>query len=41
MTADELVRMLDIVDPNREPGRVTLICREEADRSIFCMPREI
>jgi 3-deoxy-7-phosphoheptulonate synthase len=29
---DELVRLLDIVDPDREPGRITLICRYGADK---------
>ncbi|KEI40431.1 uncharacterized protein L969DRAFT_425409 [Mixia osmundae IAM 14324] len=32
MQADELVRLLDIVDPDKEPGRVTLICRYGADK---------
>lgn len=32
MEADELVRLLGIVDPNKEPGRVTLISRYGADK---------
>lgn len=32
MAADELVRLLGIVDPNKEPGRVTLISRYGADK---------
>lgn len=32
MNADELVRLLGIVDPNKEPGRVTLISRYGADK---------
>lgn len=32
MDADELVRLLGIVDPNKEPGRVTLISRYGADK---------
>jgi 3-deoxy-7-phosphoheptulonate synthase len=27
LTADGLLRLADILDPNREPGRLTLICR--------------
>lgn len=32
MQPEELVRLLSIVDPNKEPGRVTLISRYGADR---------
>lgn len=32
---EELVRLLGIVDPNKEPGRVTLISRYGADKVSF------
>jgi 3-deoxy-7-phosphoheptulonate synthase len=32
MAGDELARLLDVVDPDREPGRVTLITRYGADK---------
>ena len=31
MTPDELLRVLDVLDPQREPGRITLISRMGAD----------
>ncbi|WP_341919814.1 3-deoxy-7-phosphoheptulonate synthase class II [Hydrocarboniphaga effusa] len=31
MTPDELLRVLDVLDPRREPGRITLISRMGAD----------
>jgi 3-deoxy-7-phosphoheptulonate synthase len=35
---DELVRMLDVLDPHREPGRLTLIHRMGADRAESLLP---
>lgn len=36
MDPEELVRLLDILDPNMEPGRITLISRYGADKvNIF------
>ena len=32
MTATELVKLLDVLDPHKEPGRVTLITRYGADK---------
>ena len=32
MTADELLRLIDVLDPDNEPGRLTLITRMGADR---------
>jgi 3-deoxy-7-phosphoheptulonate synthase len=31
LTADDLIRLLDILNPRNEPGRMTLICRVGAD----------
>ncbi|POY74426.1 hypothetical protein BMF94_2620 [Rhodotorula taiwanensis] len=41
MEADELVRLLGIVDPNKEPGRVTLISRYGADKVDEKLPAHI
>ncbi|GAA5951801.1 hypothetical protein JCM8115_005244 [Rhodotorula mucilaginosa] len=41
MDADELVRLLGIVDPNKEPGRVTLISRYGADKVDEKLPAHI
>ncbi|MGA2045728.1 MAG: 3-deoxy-7-phosphoheptulonate synthase class II [Roseiarcus sp.] len=35
---DELIRLIDILDPAQEPGRLTLICRFGADRIEACLP---
>ncbi|MGD0721409.1 MAG: 3-deoxy-7-phosphoheptulonate synthase class II [Roseiarcus sp.] len=35
---DELVRLIDILDPAQEPGRLTLICRFGADRIEASLP---
>ncbi len=35
---DELLRLIDILDPDREPGRLTLICRFGADRIEAALP---
>jgi 3-deoxy-7-phosphoheptulonate synthase len=32
LQADELLRLIDILDPSNEPGRLTLICRFGADK---------
>ena len=32
MEPEELVRVLEILDPKKEAGRVTLICRYGADK---------
>lgn len=34
---EELLRLLDILDPEREPGRVTLISRYGADKVRLCL----
>lgn len=39
MTADELVRLCERLDPLREPGRLTLIARTGADRAADVLPR--
>ncbi|KAJ1933476.1 hypothetical protein FBU59_006013, partial [Linderina macrospora] len=41
MDADELVRVLDILDPLLEPGRVTLITRYGADKIDKFLPGHI
>ncbi|KAM0753905.1 DAHP synthetase [Meredithblackwellia eburnea MCA 4105] len=41
MAAEELVRLLGIVDPNKEPGRVTLISRYGADKVESLLPPHI
>ena len=38
MTGDELVRLADILDPGREPGRLTLICRFGASKVSEHLP---
>jgi len=38
MEADELLRLIDILNPANEPGRLTLICRFGADRVETCLP---
>ena len=38
LTPDELLRLIDILDPNNEPGRLTLISRMGADRIGACLP---
>jgi 3-deoxy-7-phosphoheptulonate synthase len=38
MTADELERLVDLVDPEREPGRLTLITRMGAGRIRDALP---
>ncbi|EJF62195.1 DAHP synthetase [Dichomitus squalens LYAD-421 SS1] len=41
MDADELVRLLEIVNPNREDGKVTLITRYGAGKVEACLPGHI
>ncbi|MCB9680227.1 MAG: 3-deoxy-7-phosphoheptulonate synthase class II [Alphaproteobacteria bacterium] len=38
LQADELLRLLDTLDPAREPGRITLISRMGADRVATYLP---
>ncbi|MGT2427281.1 class II 3-deoxy-7-phosphoheptulonate synthase [Amnibacterium kyonggiense] len=38
MTGDELERLIDLVDPDREPGRLTLITRMGASRIRDALP---
>ncbi|MFL4973583.1 MAG: 3-deoxy-7-phosphoheptulonate synthase, partial [Microvirga sp.] len=38
LTADELVRLIDILNPENEPGRLTLICRFGADKVFDKLP---
>ena len=35
---DKLLRLLDVLDPDREPGRITLIHRFGHDRIAACLP---
>jgi 3-deoxy-7-phosphoheptulonate synthase len=35
---DELLKIMDILDPDNEPGRLTLICRVGADKSADLLP---
>ena len=36
---DELLKLIDILDPDNEPGRLTLICRIGADKVAEHLPR--
>jgi len=36
--ADDLLRLLDLLDPNRTPGKITLICRMGHDRVETALP---
>ncbi len=36
---DELLRLIDILDPDNEPGRMTLICRFGADKVEAHLPK--
>jgi 3-deoxy-7-phosphoheptulonate synthase len=38
LKADELLRLIDILDPDNEPGRLTLICRYGADKVGELLP---
>jgi 3-deoxy-7-phosphoheptulonate synthase len=35
---DDLIRLIDALDPAQEPGRLTLICRFGADKVEACLP---
>src|ERR1700759_5640310 len=35
---DELLRLIDILNPDNEPGRLTLICREGSDKAADLLP---
>jgi 3-deoxy-7-phosphoheptulonate synthase len=35
---DELIRLIDVLDPQQEPGRLTLICRFGADKVDAALP---
>lgn len=41
MSADELKRILDILDPDYEPGKITLISRYGANQVENCLPAHI
>jgi 3-deoxy-7-phosphoheptulonate synthase len=36
--ADELIRLIDILNPDNQPGRLTLICRVGADKAADLLP---
>ena len=38
LNPDELVRLIEVLDPAREPGRLTLICRFGADKIDAALP---
>ena len=38
MTSDELLRLCEILNPNNEPGRLTVICRMGADKVQALLP---
>jgi 3-deoxy-7-phosphoheptulonate synthase len=38
LNPDELLRLIDVLDPQREPGRLTLICRFGADKIDAALP---
>ena len=38
MNGPELVALLEVLDPNREAGRLTLICRFGAEKVFECLP---
>jgi 3-deoxy-7-phosphoheptulonate synthase len=38
LTTDDLLRLLEALDPEREPGRLTLICRFGADKIEAALP---
>ncbi len=39
MTPDELLRLIDVLNPENKPGRLTLICRFGADKAGEKLPR--
>jgi 3-deoxy-7-phosphoheptulonate synthase len=38
LSPDEFLRLIEVLDPDREPGRLTLICRFGADRIDAALP---
>ncbi len=38
LKADDLLRLIDILNPENEPGRLTLICREGSDKAGDLLP---
>jgi 3-deoxy-7-phosphoheptulonate synthase len=38
LSHDELLRLVEVLDPDREPGRLTLICRFGADKIDAALP---
>jgi 3-deoxy-7-phosphoheptulonate synthase len=38
LKSDDLIRLIDILDPTQEPGRLTLICRFGADKVEASLP---
>jgi 3-deoxy-7-phosphoheptulonate synthase len=38
LTADNLLRLIDVLNPDNEPGRLTLICRQGADKAADQLP---
>ncbi len=38
LTADNLLRLIDVLNPDNEPGRLTLICRQGADKAAEQLP---
>ena len=38
LTLDDLVRLIEVLDPDEEPGRLTLICRFGADKVDAALP---
>ena len=38
LKSDELIRLIDILNPENEPGRLTLICRFGAEKVAECLP---
>src|ERR1700761_3382919 len=38
LTPDELMRLIEVLDPDEEPGRLTLICRFGADKVEAALP---
>ena len=41
LTPDGLLQLIDILDPENEPGRLTLICRFGADKAADLLPKLI
>jgi 3-deoxy-7-phosphoheptulonate synthase len=41
LTPDGLMRLIDILNPDNEPGRLTLICRFGADKVVDALPKLI